>query len=240
MSDRVHTPEPGSKSQPRPTKQERKAAAEAAAVRTAENRARRQRWVGAVAGVVLVGLGFAALIVLRDDPDDRSENTAASAASQPASAAPTAAPTPTPAGPTATPPGSTPSAGEPELDLDPRLGQPPTVEAGEGELSELGVTTLIKGTGPEVRRGQTILANYVGVFYGNGEEFDSSWRQGQPAQFEVGVGKVIPGWDQGLVGVPIGSRVRLDIPVDLAYGPNPPQGYPQGPLRFVVDVLAAR
>lgn len=236
MSDRVHTPEPGSKSQSRPTKQERRAAAEAAAARAAETRAHRQRWIGAVVGVILVGLGFAALIVLRDDPDKRSDSTAAPVASQPADAAPTTAPTPTPAATT----GPSPSAGAPELDLDPRLGQPPVVEAGAGELGELGVTTLIKGKGPEVERGQTILANYVGVFYGSGEEFDSSWRQGQPAQFEVGVGKVIPGWDQGLVGVPVGSRVRLDIPTDLAYGQNPPQGYPQGPLRFVVDVLAAR
>jgi peptidylprolyl isomerase len=50
---------------------------------------------------------------------------------------------------------------------------------------------------------------------------------------------VIPGWDQGLVGIKVGSRVQLDIPPDLAYGANPEGGNPAGALRFVVDVLAA-
>ncbi|ROT26503.1 FKBP-type peptidyl-prolyl cis-trans isomerase [Micromonospora sp. HM5-17] len=232
MSDRVQaTEQPGSTSQRRPTKQERRAAAEAAAARAAAIRARRQRRAGATAGAVLVGLGFAALIVLGDDRDDRSEPTPAAAGTPAAtpSAAPTV-PAPTPAGNTPTPGAS----------LDPRLSERPVVEAGRGELSTLEVTTLIEGTGPEVRRGQTIVVNYVGAYYGSGEEFDSSWRSGQPARFRIGVGDVIPGWDQGLVGVKVGSRVQLDIPTDLAYGQNPRQGQPAGPLRFVVDVLDAR
>ena len=61
-----------------------------------------------------------------------------------------------------------------------------------------------------------------------------------PASFAIGVGQVIPGWDQGLVGVPVGSRVQLDIPAELAYGADgPAQGKPAGPLRFVVDILGA-
>jgi len=57
---------------------------------------------------------------------------------------------------------------------------------------------------------------------------------------KLGNNDVIKGWDQGLVGVPVGSRVQLDIPTDLAYGPTPPSGYPAGPLRFVIDILSAK
>ena len=121
--------------------------------------------------------------------------------------------------------------------LDPQLGTKPEVTAGEGTLTELGVTTLVAGTGPEVETGQTVTVNYVGVYYATGEEFDASWNRGQPFEFTIGTGGVIQGWDQGLLGVPVGSRVMLDIPVTLAYNNQP--GYPEGDLRFVVDVLEA-
>ena len=84
--------------------------------------------------------------------------------------------------------------------------------------------------------GQTITVNYTGVTYADGKQFDSSWKSGQPLTTQIGVGKVIKGWDQGLVGVTVGSRVQLDIPSDLAYGDS---GNPAGPLRFVVDILSA-
>jgi peptidylprolyl isomerase len=125
---------------------------------------------------------------------------------------------------------------------EPSAGLPatrPSVGAGTGPLTELRVTTLVEGTGEPVRVGQTITCHYVGVFYATGEEFDSSWSRGQPASFEIGTGQVIAGWDQGLVGVRVGSRVQLDIPADLAYG-DAGNGRPAGPLRFVVDVLSAR
>jgi peptidylprolyl isomerase len=115
------------------------------------------------------------------------------------------------------------------------------VKAGTGELKKLTVTPVIKGTGPAVKKGQNITTNYVGVFYKDGKEFDSSWNAGQPATFPIGVGQVIPGWDQGLVGVTVGSRVQLDIPTELAFGKDAAaKGQPEGPLRFVVDVLAAQ
>ncbi|MEU4554082.1 FKBP-type peptidyl-prolyl cis-trans isomerase [Micromonospora violae] len=126
-------------------------------------------------------------------------------------------------------------------DADPALGTKPEVKAGTGELKKLTVTPLIKGTGPAVQKGQEITTNYVGVFYKDGKEFDSSWKRGEPAAFPIGVGRVIPGWDQGLVGVTVGSRVQLDIPSELAYGKDAAaNGAPEGPLRFVVDVLAAQ
>jgi peptidylprolyl isomerase len=116
------------------------------------------------------------------------------------------------------------------------LATKPTVTAGTGDLTALKVTTIVDGTGPAVQSGQTLSVNYVGVSYTTGTEFDSSWKNGQPFSFAVGQGNVIKGWDQGLVGVKVGSRVQLDIPSNLAYGDT---GNPAGPLRFVVDVLSA-
>jgi peptidylprolyl isomerase len=116
------------------------------------------------------------------------------------------------------------------------LATKPTVTAGTGDLTALKVTTIVDGTGPAIQSGQTLSVNYVGVSYKTGAEFDSSWKSGKPFSFAVGQGKVIQGWDQGLVGVKVGSRVQLDIPANLAYGDT---GNPAGPLRFVVDVLSA-
>jgi peptidylprolyl isomerase len=122
---------------------------------------------------------------------------------------------------------------------DPALSKKPAVTAGTGTVTKLKTTTLIQGTGAAVQSGQTINVNYVGVTYANGKEFDSSWRSSKAFSFQVGTGNVIKGWDQGLIGVKVGSRVQLDIPADLAYGDNPSGGQPAGALRFVVDVLSA-
>ena len=113
------------------------------------------------------------------------------------------------------------------------------VGPGDGvALTDLKVTTLLEGTGAPLAAGQSVTVNYVGVSYATGEEFDASWNRGEPFTVTLGAGGVIPGWDQGLVGVPIGSRVQLDIPVALAYQNQP--GYPEGDLRFVVDVIGAQ
>ncbi|MBN1172170.1 MAG: FKBP-type peptidyl-prolyl cis-trans isomerase, partial [Micromonosporaceae bacterium] len=123
--------------------------------------------------------------------------------------------------------------------LDPALATKPEVTAGTGELTELKVTPLIEGKGATVTSGQQLSVQYVGVSYPTGEEFDSSWSGGEPFTFVVGEGQVITGWDQGLIGVRVGSRVQLDIPSALAYGDSTSNGAPAGPLRFVVDVLSA-
>ena len=108
-------------------------------------------------------------------------------------------------------------------------------------LDPSGVLSMIVADAPvNARAGQTLSVNYVGVSMTTGKEFDSSWSRNEPFSFQVGTGSVIQGWDQGLVGVPVGSRVQLDIPTDLAYGANPPSQDVAGPLRFVVDVLSAQ
>jgi peptidylprolyl isomerase len=91
------------------------------------------------------------------------------------------------------------------------------------------------------KKGSNLTVNYVGVLYKGGKEFDSSWKTGQPlAPFVLGQGSVIPGWDQGLVGMKVGGRRELIIPSSLAYGPRGSGGIPpNSPLVFVVDLLGA-
>lgn len=142
--------------------------------------------------------------------------------------------------------GSSPSAAESSAAFppvpagaDPALSKKPTMTAGTGTVTELKTTTLIQGPGAAVQSSQTINVNYVGVTYADGKEFDSSWSRSEAFSFQIGAGNVIQGWDQGLIGVKVGSRVQLDIPADLAYGDSPSGGQPAGTLRFVVDVLSA-
>ncbi|MFI0422723.1 FKBP-type peptidyl-prolyl cis-trans isomerase [Spongiactinospora sp. 9N601] len=115
-----------------------------------------------------------------------------------------------------------------------------TTKTKEKAPKELVAETVIKGDGPAVKSGETILVQYTGKIWGSDTEFDSSWTKGKPVFFQVGTGKVIKGWDQGLVGVPVGSRVLLSIPPDLGYG-NKDQGdiKANSTLVFAVDVLGA-
>jgi FKBP-type peptidyl-prolyl cis-trans isomerase len=85
-----------------------------------------------------------------------------------------------------------------------------------------------------------VWVDYVGVITLTGELFDTSLARGQALNFTVGAGQVIQGWDDGLLGATPGTKRRLDIPADLAYGDNPP-GDPikaGDALTFIVDVRA--
>ena len=191
---------------------------------------RGQALTGAFAGVAVIAVLVAVYVGIQvSDNEQKPAAAAASAPADPAAAAP-ADPAPSQAAP---PPAA-------QTPLDPALQTAPVVKAGKGKVTELKVTQIVAGKGPKLQAGQTIQANYVGVTYLDGKEFDSSWKSGQPAQFPVGAGQLIEGWDKGLVGVAVGSRVQLDIPAAMAYGDPAPQGRPSGDLRFVVDVLAAQ
>ena len=80
--------------------------------------------------------------------------------------------------------------------------------------------TLITGKGATVEKGQTLIANYEGVLWRDGSVFDSSWKRGTAADFPIGSGGVIPGWDKTLVGKKVGSRVLLVIPPPTAMEPR--------------------
>ncbi|MEO7752606.1 MAG: FKBP-type peptidyl-prolyl cis-trans isomerase [Terracoccus sp.] len=101
--------------------------------------------------------------------------------------------------------------------------------------------TLIEGKGAVVKSGQTLVAQYHGLLWKDGSVFDSSWERGSAADFPIGVGQVIPGWDKALVGKKIGSRVLLVIPPAEGYGTagSPPKIAGTDTLVFVVDILDA-
>ena len=103
----------------------------------------------------------------------------------------------------------------------------------------LQVQVLDAGDGKVVEAGDTIVANYLGQVW-NGDVFDNSYDRGQPLDFQVGVGMVIRGWDEGLVGQRVGSRLLLSIPAELGYGNR---GVPQAGIKggdtlvFVTEIL---
>jgi peptidylprolyl isomerase len=216
----------------RTAKQERRAAAKAAAARAAQVKKRNQALAGAGAGLAVIAVLIAVFFIARGGDGEDVGAPALTTTASPTAAAETQAPAAT----------QPPAADFPPVPAgaDPALKTKPEVKAGSGTLAKLTVTPLVKGKGPAAKAGQTITVNYVGVTYAKGEEFDASWNRSEPFTFQLGGGNVIPGWDQGLVGATVGSRVQLDIPTDLAYGQNPPNGAPAGPLRFVVDVLAVQ
>lgn len=113
--------------------------------------------------------------------------------------------------------------------------QPPT---------KLIVKTLIKGSGPPTVKGQTVVTQYVGVNWRTGKAFDSSWSRKAPFGFTLDAtpAQIIPAWDKGLVGVPVGSRVMLIVPPADGYGKtgNSQAGIkPTDTLVFVVDIIGA-
>ncbi|HEY1664628.1 MAG TPA: FKBP-type peptidyl-prolyl cis-trans isomerase [Trebonia sp.] len=106
----------------------------------------------------------------------------------------------------------------------------------------LQVKPLIKGTGAVVKKGDDIAVQYTGVIWRTGKVFDSSWARNTPLTTVIGEGQVIPGWDTGLVGQTVGSRVLLVIPAADGYGSaGASQAGINGTdtLVFVVDILAA-
>jgi peptidylprolyl isomerase len=120
------------------------------------------------------------------------------------------------------------------------LKEKPAVAQPSGEPpAELQSTDIVKGKGKAAKAGDTVSVQYVGTSWSTGTQFDASWdRGGEPFTFPLGAGQVIPGWDQGVVGMKEGGRRLLVIPPDLAYGaqsPSPDIG-PNETLIFVVDL----
>lgn len=102
-------------------------------------------------------------------------------------------------------------------------------------------TTLVKGEGAVVEKGQTIVVNYLGQVFDAKKPFDESYSK-EPTSFPIGVGGVVSGWDKELVGKTVGSRVILSIPPDEGYGKegNKDAGIKgTDTLFFVIDILAA-
>ncbi|GAA3286839.1 FKBP-type peptidyl-prolyl cis-trans isomerase [Arthrobacter citreus] len=121
--------------------------------------------------------------------------------------------------------------------------QKPEIDFPDHEApSELRIEDIVVGDGREAKAGDTVSTHYVGVAFSTGEEFDASWNRGTPLDFRVGVGQVIEGWDQGLLGMKVGGRRRLEIPAHMAYGDRGAGSAvaPGESLIFVVDLLGVR
>lgn len=120
------------------------------------------------------------------------------------------------------------------------MSSKPEVDFPGGEApTELVIDDIVVGDGEEAKPGDTAHVHYVGVAFSSGEEFDSSWNRGAPLSFPVGRGRVIQGWDQGLLGMKVGGRRQLIIPAHLAYGDRGAGGViaPGETLIFVCDLV---
>ena len=112
-------------------------------------------------------------------------------------------------------------------------------------LARFSQTDLVVGEGAEAVAGSNVKVNYTGWLYNaarpdqKGAQFDSSLSEGRvPLEFTLGVGQVIPGWDQGLIGLRVGGQRRLVIPPSLAYGGSRADIIPpNATLIFDVELL---
>lgn len=107
-----------------------------------------------------------------------------------------------------------------------------------------GLTYVVtrRGEGKQVKAGETVIVHYTGLLT-NGTKFDSSLDRGQPIAFELGVGRVIKGWDEGIAQLRIGDQATLIIPSQLGYGTRGAGGGsipPDATLIFIVEVMGVR
>ena len=119
----------------------------------------------------------------------------------------------------------------------------PQIEKPAGDIPfELGIDDIVVGDGDEAVKGTKVSVHYVGVAFSSGEEFDASWNRGQPFEFKLGKGQVIPGWDQGVAGMKVGGKRKLMIPAKLGYGARGAGDAipPNADLVFEVELLGVK
>jgi FKBP-type peptidyl-prolyl cis-trans isomerase len=107
--------------------------------------------------------------------------------------------------------------------------------------AKVTIKDVVVGKGKEAKTGDTVSVHYVGTLT-DGKEFDSSKKHGQPFDFQLGAGRVIKGWDQGVVGMKVGGKRKLTIPPELGYGPRGVPGAipPSATLVFDIELLAIK
>lgn len=110
----------------------------------------------------------------------------------------------------------------------------------DAKATESGLKYIIikEGKGPKPKMGQTVSVHYAG-YLTNGQKFDSSYDRNQPIEFPIGTGRVIKGWDEGIMLLSVGAKAKLIIPPDLGYGARGAGGVipPNATLIFDVELL---
>jgi peptidylprolyl isomerase len=158
---------------------------------------------------------------------------------QPTTIAPTAAASPTPVVAEATPteaPTTEATATVAQLGEKDQPGEQNAVTTASG----LKYVVVEEGTGATPKPGDLVRVHYAGTLE-DGTKFDSSYDRGEPIEFILGRGQVIPGWDEGIGLMKVGGKARLIIPPDLAYGEQGAGGVipPNATLNFDVELVAA-
>lgn len=98
----------------------------------------------------------------------------------------------------------------------------------------------VVGTGEKARLGKTVAVHYTGTLT-NGTKFDSSIDRGQPYEFRLGTGAVIPGWDEGILSMHVGGKRRLIVPPNLGYGAQDKGNIPpNSTLIFEVELVSVK
>ena len=105
-------------------------------------------------------------------------------------------------------------------------------------MNELQITDVLIGDGKEEVKGALIQTQYRG-FLADGTQFDSSYDRGKPFQCVIGTGRVIKGWDQGIMGMKVGGKRKLFVPAHLAYGERQIGEHisPNSDLSFEIELL---
>ena len=126
-----------------------------------------------------------------------------------------------------------------EVEAQTRRGRAPR-SSSAAITTPSGLTYLItkKGTGRQLKAGDTVVLNYTGTLT-NGVKFDSSYDRNEPLAFKLGAGRVIKGWDEGVGKLRVGDHAILMIPGKLAYGPKgvPNVIPPDATLIFIIEVI---
>ena len=104
--------------------------------------------------------------------------------------------------------------------------------------NELIIEDVVQGDGKAAIKGALITAHYRG-FLESGVQFDSSYDKGRPFQCVIGTGRVIKGWDQGIMGMKVGGKRKLVVPSHLAYGERQMGALikPHSNLIFEIELL---